>query len=121
MSDAKVNNDPDGLECYSDHAHDIRTVGECAMCGSTEPEVVGHVMPDIERVKNIDPVAAARLVVDTQTARIVDGVLLDYFTAQYIVGVYDALSEPQQGMLRSMNLVKAADICLRLGSLKETP
>lgn len=109
-----ISNDPDGLECYSDHAEDIRTRGECSMCGSTEPDVIGHVLPDVPRRQNVDPVEAARKVVDAQTAMIFDGTLLDLFTAQHIVGVHDALSEPNKAKLRAMPLTKAAAVCFKL-------
>lgn len=109
-----INNDPDGLDCYSDHAEDIRTMGACTMCGSVDPHVVGHVLPDVERVKNVDSVEAARMVVADQSARIFDGMLLDHFTAQHIVAVHDALSEPNQVKLRAMPLPKAATVCFKL-------
>lgn len=109
-----VNNDPDGLACYSDHAEDIRAHGECSMCTSTEVDVVGHVLPAVPRVTKLDPVEAARLVLDTQTGTIVDGIFLDTFSASYVVAVHDKLSPENQARLRSWPLVKAVDACFRL-------
>lgn len=106
--------DPDGFGCYSDHAEDIRTHGECAMCTSTDPEVVGHVLPGTQRLTGIDPVVAAKRVVAWQSMKFVDGVLLDLQTAHVISTVYDALSEPNQQKLRAMSLTKAAAVCWKL-------
>lgn len=109
-----INNDPDGLECYSDHAHDIRTVGACTFCGSTEPDLIGHILPDVKRHKRVDPVEAARRVVASQSAQMFDGVLLDHFTAQHIVAVHDALGDAAKAKLRAMPLVKAGEVCFKL-------
>lgn len=109
-----INNDPDHLECYSDHASDIAYYGECSYCGSSEPNVTEHVLPEVERQYGLDPIAAAELVMSDQTGRIFDGVFLDLFTASAIVAVANALNDNNQATLRSWPLVKAADACFRL-------
>lgn len=107
--------DPDGItECYSDHAHDIETRGECDWCGSTDPLVIGHLLPDIERLTALNPVQAAQLVMASGGCKIIDGVLLDHFTASAIVAVNNALSPAGQEKLAGMTLVRAADICFKL-------
>ncbi len=115
MSDTRVNNDPDGLECYSDHGHDIRFYGACGMCGSRDENVIGHVAPHMQRVKGKDPVDAARMVVETGSAMLFDGVMLDLFSASAIVGVYEKLTrETTRAKLRGMSLPEAVDLCFRL-------
>jgi len=109
-----VNNDPDQFACYSDHEHDISYKGECDWCGSTDPGVVGHVLPDVKRMKGVDPVKAAAIVMQTKTATIFDGILLDLFTASAIDGVAKALSDSARAKLRTMNLLTAATVCLKL-------
>lgn len=110
-----MNNDPDGLECYSDHAHDIHTVHECTWCGSTEVDVIGHVLPDVERYKGVDPVKASAIVIKARGYKIFDGVLLDGFSAGAIQSVYNALStDAAKDKLRAMTLVRAVDVCFRL-------
>jgi hypothetical protein len=110
------NRDPDGLECYSDHAHDIFHVGECMFCGSTEPNVVGHVLPDVTRHRGItDPVKASAIVVKTQSAAMFDGVLLDHYSASAVQAVYNALStEAAREKLRAMPLLQAVPLCFRV-------
>jgi hypothetical protein len=115
MTQPIVSEDPDGLDCYSDHAHDISTVGQCMICTSTDPRVVGHVLPDVERYTDIDPVKAASIVVFTKSAKLVDGVLLDHYSASAILAVYNALSSPDaKDKLRAMTLPKAADVCFKV-------
>lgn len=108
------NDDPDGLACYSDHANDIKFKGCCDFCGSTEVDAVGHVLPDTERLHDMDPVQAAAVVLHTKSYKIVDGVLLDYQTAHVIRAVYDALSEDARAKLRSFDITKAGLICWKL-------
>lgn len=110
-----VNRDPDGLDCYSDHEHDIRTVGQCMICTSTDTMVVGHVLPDVKRYTGIDPVKAASIVVFTGSAKLVDGVLLDHFSASAVLAVYNGLSSPDaKDKLRAMTLPRAVDVCFRV-------
>jgi hypothetical protein len=106
--------DPDQLQCYSDHASDIAYYGNCSMCDSDDKEVVGHVLPAVPRVMGMDPIAAAELVMSDQTMRMFDGVLLDTFSASAILAVYKALNEENQKTMRSWPLVKAADASFRL-------
>lgn len=115
-ADDVVSNDPDGLKpCYSDHAEDIRVLGACTMCGSGEVNVVGHILPAVPRVTGLDPVAASELVLSDMTARMVDGVLLDTFSASAVVAIDKALQEPTaKEKLRQMSLVKAVEVCFRL-------
>lgn len=110
-----INNDPDGLECYSDHAHDIRTVFECMFCGSTDVNVVGHILPDIQRLKGLDPVKASAIVLKTQSAKMFDGILLDYLSASTVQAVYTRLStESARDKLRAMGLERAVITCFRV-------
>src|SRR5438067_11877840 len=112
---ARVNHDPDGLDCYSDHAHDIEVHGECAFCGSTDPDVVGHVLAGVERLTGLDPVDAAAIVVRDGSAKIVDGVLVDHYSASAITTVYSALSDDRAtAKLRAMSLATAATVCFRV-------
>jgi len=113
--DEVVSEDPDGItECYSDHAHDIATRGECDWCGSTDPKVIGHILPDVQRLTDLNPVQAAQLVVAEGGCKIVDGILLDHFTASAIVAVHNALSAQGREKLAGMTLIRAADICFTL-------
>jgi hypothetical protein len=116
MAPVTENHDPDGLECYSDHAHDIYWVNACTMCGSTEPNVVGHVLPDVERHKGItDPVKASAIVTHTKSAAMFDGVLLDHFSASAVQAVYNGLStQGAKDKLRAMPLVQAVTVCFRV-------
>lgn len=107
-------NDPDALQCYSDHASDIAYSGLCSMCGSDDPEVVEHVLPEVPRISGLDPVEAARKVLDSQTAMMFDGVLFDTFSASHVVAVADALSPANLATLRSWPLVKAVEACFQL-------
>lgn len=112
-----ITHDPDGwTECYSDHAHDIRYSGECMFCGSTEVDVIGHILPDIKRFKGVtDPVKMSAIVINTKSATMFDGVLLDHYSASAIQAVYNALSTPEaRDKLRAMSIVQAVDICFRL-------
>lgn len=111
-----VSLDPDGLGCYSDHEHDIRTKGSCDYCGSTEAGIVGHVLPDLRRLKGVDPVQAAAMVLHSKSAAIVDGVLLDYQSAGAIQAVYDALGEDARAKLRTLSITKAGLVCWKLVS-----
>lgn len=110
-----VNKDPDGLECYSDHANDILSRGECMFCTSTDVNVVGHVLPDVTRMKGLDPVQAAAVVLKTQSVTMFDGILLDHWSASAIQQVYDALSTKEaRAKLRAMSLPKAVDTVFRV-------
>lgn len=110
-----ISNDPDGFGCYSDHAEDIRTLDICTMCGSTDPNVVGHVLPDVERLTGVDPVTASQAVLAEKSAKFVDGVLLDYQTANVIVKVFEALSTKDgKAKLRRMTIEKAGTVCWKL-------
>jgi hypothetical protein len=109
-----ANNDPDKSPCYADHAEDIRVHGVCDFCGSTEPNVIGHVLPDTPRHNGVDAITAARMVCDTQQHAIFDGVLLDTVTAAMMISLYDALKPANQQMLRSWPLVKVVDAGWRL-------
>lgn len=101
--------------CYSDHAEDIRTRGGCDFCGSADPLVVGPVLPHVPRMEGTDCVTAARTVLEEQSARIVDGVLLDLQTAHAIVTVYGALSTPAaQAKLRAMPVGKAGVVVWKI-------
>lgn len=116
-----VNNDPDGLECYSDHVHDVKTKGSCDYCGSTVWNVIGHVLPHVERYKDVDPVKAAAIVMQTKSAKIFDGVMLDHFTASAIHAVHEALSsESAKAKLRAMSLTQAATVCFKLISKEKS-
>jgi hypothetical protein len=106
--------DPDGFGCYSDHAEDIRTKGACDLCTSTDPDVVGHVLPDVTRYTGKDPVEAAQLVRDRKSVAFFDGILLDGFTASAINAVYDALGDEAKAHLRGLTLTKAATVCFKL-------
>lgn len=86
-----TSNDPDGFVCYSDHANDVTGFGMCSMCGSTDRDVVEHVLPDVERLTDVDPVAASQAVIAEQAAKFVNGVLLDFQTAAVIVKVFEVL------------------------------
>lgn len=110
-----IERDPLFTECYSDHAHDIRIKGQCDFCGSDDPEVIGYVLPDTQRLRGVDPVEAARRVLDERSMKIVDGVLLDVVTAQAIRAVADALTTDEaRAKLRSMPIERAGRVCLKL-------
>lgn len=109
-----VNRDPDQLECYSDHAHDIRTTGECMICTSTEVDVVGHVLPSAARYTGVDPVKAAAIVLKHQQHALFDGIALDTFSASAIQSVHEAVNETNRARLRAMTLPQAVDFCFRL-------
>lgn len=64
-------------------------------------------MPEAHRV---DPVYAARQVVETGTAHVVDGVLLDLFTASAVVQVADALSPANAQRLAGMSVPAAVAV-----------
>lgn len=114
MTQPVTNLDPDQLECYSDHAHDIYSVGVCEFCGSTDPNVVGHILPHIRRIKGWDPVKASAYVVKHGTATFFDGILLDHFTASAIQAVVKALKPENVDRMRTMTLPRAADVCWKL-------
>lgn len=109
------NRDPDGFGCYSDHEHDIIHKGACDWCGSTDRKVIGHVLPDTERLTGKDPVQAAAIVLHTKTMKIVDGVLLDYQTAGAIDLIYRHLKTDEgKAKLRAMTLERAGLVCWKL-------
>lgn len=110
-----VSRDPDGLRCYSDHVHDIEYKGYCEMCGSDDVDVIGHVLPDVKRTNDMNPIDAARHVISTGSALMVKGTLLDLFSASAVVQVYDALQkEETREKFRSMTLVRAVTISFKL-------
>ena len=63
---------------------------------------------------------AARRIVDTQTGDLVDGTLLDLFSASVLVQVHDALSEPNRAKFTAMPLAKAHRIAFQLANRSET-
>lgn len=111
--------DPDGYFCYSDHETDIAYYGLCTMCGSDDKNIVKHVLPGVERLTGVDPVAASQVVVAEQSLKFVDGVLLDLQTAHVITTVYAALSKANQAKLRALPLTRAGEICFKLTQPKE--
>jgi hypothetical protein len=64
----------------------------------------------LPEITGTDPVIAARTVLDTGTAHLVDGVLLDHFTASAIASVADKLSPTNRAKLVSMSLPAAAEL-----------
>lgn len=113
LPDGRVSEDPDGFDCYSDHAHDIQSKGCCDFCGSTDVEIVGHVLPDAKRFRNVDPVKASAYVLKQGYATF-DGVLLDSFSASAVQTVYGALTEENKAKLRDMTLTRAVTVCFRI-------
>lgn len=121
MSQPTISNDPDGFGCYSDHGEDIRTLGGCTMCGSSDTGVVGHVLPGVERLTGVDPVTAAQAVLAESSMKFVDGVLLDLQTAHVIVTVFNALSQKEaKAKLRRMTVTKAGTVCWKLATKRES-
>lgn len=109
-----VSRDPDGFGCYSDHKHDIAYKGLCDFCGSTDENVIGHVLPDMKRYTDKDPVAAAEIVTLGKGAAFFDGILLDHFSASAVMAVHNALGEEARAKLRGMSLERAVTICFKL-------
>jgi hypothetical protein len=60
------------------------------------------------------PVAAAREVLEHRSVRMVDGVLLDLFTANAVVQVADAPSERNRERLDGLPLVRAVELVWRV-------
>lgn len=75
-------------------------------------EETGAWVPDARFEAN--PLTAAYEVVATGSARKVNGVLLDHFTAQAIVQVGEALSPESRAKLERMDIVRAATIVWKL-------
>lgn len=57
-------------------------------------------------------ITTLREIVDTRTAGMIDGILVDLFTASAMVLVHDALSEPNRARFDSIPLPKLAAFCL---------
>lgn len=55
----------------------------------------------------------AKTAVDTKTAQMLEGVLLDTFTASAMVAVYEAMNEDNRAKFDSVPLDKLASFCLQ--------
>lgn len=61
-----------------------------------------------------DMIAALRGIVKDKAMRKVKGTVVDLQTANVILTVYDALSEPNKKKLASLSVAKAAEVCWKL-------
>jgi len=106
-------------QCESDHniwgtlKSDVGE-GFCPDC--ERPEVEGHYESCPRRASSW--LATARRIVDTETADMVDGALLDLFSASVMVQVHDALSPANRARFAAMSVTKAHTVAFQLTTRK---
>jgi len=84
--------------------------GFCKDC--ERPEVEGHYESCPRRATGW--LTAARRIVEAETADMVDGTLLDLFSASAMVQVHDALSPTNQARFAAMSVTKAHEVAFKL-------
>jgi len=88
--------------------------GYCKDC--ERPEVEGHYESCPRRASSW--LASARRIVDTETGDMVEGTLLDLFSASVMVQVHDALSPANRTRFAAMSVAKAHSVAFQLTTRK---
>ncbi|MEW1922209.1 hypothetical protein [Streptomyces sp. NPDC088360] len=81
-----------------------------------EAAEVAHEKSAPERWEAEGTIGAFRRVAEMYSAEEVDGVLIDAFSAQHVVQVYDALNEKNKARMAAMDVVQIVDITFKLVS-----
>lgn len=102
----------DSTTCYSDHDHDIRTVGVCEMCGGTHdtPGSLPDQAPPEPGAVSQRYVIAKRVVTNSQY-EMLEGTLLDLQTANVMVLVYEAIKPENQAKFDRIPLMRLVEFC----------
>ena len=69
-------------------------------------------------MKKQNNIAVCRRIVEEKTARKIDGVLVDLFSARAIITVYDAVDEERKELLHKLDIIKLATVCMKCVSIR---